>query len=75
MSERKRIRLSKQVEVTIPMLPNFIKMGTELMPLYAFEDSELRAIGEAWTEGLIEQSKKQATLHRNLARDGQERSL
>lgn len=52
-------------KIRIPRLPNFLTVHVgdreETFPVNAFTDEELRAIGEKWTEHLLEHAKKQGT--------------
>lgn len=53
--------ISVQVKFRLPTLPNFIVLaGNEHLsiPIHHASDAELRAIGEAWTEALIERAKR-----------------
>jgi hypothetical protein len=45
--------MEKSLTVTVPQTPNFIKVGTVMLPLTDFSDTELQQIGKMWTEEVI----------------------
>lgn len=49
--------MKTEVEVKIPMIPNFILVGNESISIAHFTDKQLREIGKEWTEKLIEHAK------------------
>ena len=55
--------MKKQVEVQVPLTPNFIKVGGVPYPIRDFEEHELAHIGELWTKALIEKARKRRVLH------------
>ena len=60
--------LQKKFTVTIPSVPNFIKVGEQSLSIADFSEAELRAIGRAWTEDLLKAGKKKrATRPRGLS--------
>lgn len=60
MRTRRTIRL-RGLEVCVPAPPNFIQdpRGAHLWPVRAFSERDLRAIGKAFTEALIERAAEQ----------------
>ena len=51
-------KLMTLVEIKIPMTPNFIATENgDHIPVTDFSEAELRSIGEAWTEALIEKRR------------------
>lgn len=48
--------MSVQVKrvVSLPTLPNFVKVGTESVNVSELSDRELRRIGKLWTEALVQ---------------------
>lgn len=53
--------MNKPLKVEIPRPPNFIKVGTEYMPLTFFSDLELKAIARQFGKSLIARKKQQVT--------------
>jgi hypothetical protein len=53
------LKFSKDINVNVPGVPNYIIVDTRPVPVSSFSESELRAIGKAWIENLIERSKEQ----------------
>ena len=49
----------RQSRVTVPMVPNFIKLDEQYRLLSQFTPAQLKAIGEAWTQRLIERAGEQ----------------
>ncbi len=47
-----------EIEVTIPMVPNFIKVGSENRDIKDFTDDQLRAIAKEWTDNLLSNAAK-----------------
>ena len=47
-------------EVTIPSVPNFIKVGNESYGIEEFSNVELREIGKEWTQKLVERAEERA---------------
>jgi hypothetical protein len=47
------VLLNRETEIRLPMTPNFING----VPIASFTDLELRRIGEAWTDHLIERAR------------------
>lgn len=48
----------KSVGVKVPRVPNFIAVGSEYIAIANFTDNELRVIGKAWTNQLVELAKQ-----------------
>lgn len=60
--------LEKKFTITIPSVPNFIKVGEQSLSIADFSEAELRAIGRAWTEDLLKAGKKKrATRPRGIS--------
>ncbi len=54
----KSIRKTIEVEIEIPMVPNFLRYGDrKLLPLSAFSEEELRDVAAAWTKELLSKAK------------------
>jgi hypothetical protein len=51
------IKLERTVDIEIPRVPNFIKVGGESRSVSTFTDKELESIGRGWTERLIDRAK------------------
>lgn len=48
-----------EVNIEIPMTPNFIRYGERKnLPIADFTEKELREIGKQWTENLVKAAKK-----------------
>ena len=60
MTEFKRT-VSAELEIEVPMVPDFLKIiGTDAtFPISEFSEETLRKIGESWTERLIERAEEQ----------------
>lgn len=58
---RPTIVLRNQVKVRLPLVPNFliVEGSDHSIPVRAFSDRDLRALGKAWTEALLERARKQ----------------
>lgn len=50
--------LKKEVPISIPSLPSFIKVGKEQVSISELKDNELEAIGAEWTKELILSAKR-----------------
>jgi hypothetical protein len=50
----KSITVKRDVEVEIPMLPNFLMQGK--MPISEFSKDELSRIADAWKQNLLEKA-------------------
>lgn len=50
-------KLFKNIPVTIPSVPNFIKVGEHMYPVKDFTEEELIEIAEMWKKELIAKSK------------------
>ena len=49
-----------KAEIEIPRVPNFLRTTSgQLMPLSAFEEAGLRAMGAEWIENLVRRAKEQ----------------
>ena len=46
-----------QIDVEIPSIPSFIKVGNDSRSIKDFSEEELRQIGIEWTDKLVERSK------------------
>ncbi len=69
---RKATRVRVKAEVRLPAVPNFLLMagGGEPLCLCDVPERELRRIGRAWVEALVERSREQAS-GVGLRRDGE----
>lgn len=54
--------ITKEMQVEIPAIPNFIQVGDQWMPISNFTDTELTEIGKEW---LIKLIKKANTNRKN----------
>lgn len=45
--------MKKEVEVTTPMAPSFIRVGKEFIGIELFTDKELKEIAKEWTINLL----------------------
>lgn len=52
------MKLEKILTVTVPMTPNFLKVGESYVPVQNFTNNELKAIGKEWTAKLISKANK-----------------
>ena len=59
-----------EVEVKIPMVPNYITAGTQQLDVKDFSDEQLREIGKLWTERLVEHAAKRRAVPLPVARGG-----
>lgn len=50
--------IEKKMSVVVPMVPNFIKVGNDMISVARFTESELREIGQEWTEKLIKHAQR-----------------
>lgn len=50
--------ITKKLNITIPMTPNFIAVGKQSFPVCEFSDEELMAIGKQWTDELLEKARR-----------------
>lgn len=48
--------INRNVEVELPLLPNFIRSGKEAHPIKSFSKKELQEIGKKWTYALLEKA-------------------
>lgn len=54
-----KIKKILEIEIEIPMVPNFIRYGErKTLPVSHFSDEELKEIGIAWTAELIKKAKQ-----------------
>lgn len=53
------IKLDRQSRVSVPLVPNFIKLDGNFQALSTFTEAQLRAIGEAWIERLVARAEEQ----------------
>lgn len=51
-------KITKEIDVKIPRVPNFIFVGSEAIAVKLFTEDELRAIGEQWTKELVKKAAK-----------------
>lgn len=49
--------MKKHIEVVVPSVPNFLKVGTQTVSVAEFSNNELRQIGREWTEKLIKRAQ------------------
>ena len=52
--------MKKELTVHLPIVPNFIKVGTEDVPVADFTEAELKEIGKEWTVKLLEKAKNRS---------------
>lgn len=52
--------LTVQAAVKIPKVPNFLLYDGGKLPLDAVSEDELRKVGEAWTERLLDRRREMA---------------
>jgi hypothetical protein len=50
-------KITKAKQVQIPLTPNFIRVGGEMLPISEFTADELDAIGREWTKKLIQRAR------------------
>ncbi len=50
-------KITKEVEVYAPTMPNFIKVGNDAVPVEDFTKKELLKIGKEWLEKLVARGK------------------
>ena len=58
---KQKVRLTKNVSVNLPSVPNFIIHSAEreeVVPIRLFRNMELRKIGKAWTDALIKKARR-----------------
>ncbi len=48
-----------KADIEVPRPPNFFIMSVGVLPVSAVSDDDLREIGAAWTEALIERAAEQ----------------
>lgn len=71
---KKTIQVGINIRAKMPTLPNFIRVQVgdgeqeQTLPVMAFSESELRRIGEQWTEALVEHRQKQIKLKQAVNR-------
>ena len=58
MSEKKRKGPEITVQVELPMIPNFIRVGALTLPVGQVKRSVLRKIGAAWTAELVKRGRR-----------------
>lgn len=52
------MKKSLEVEIEIPVTPNFIRYGQRKnLPIHEFTEEELREIGAQWTENLVKAAR------------------
>lgn len=49
------------LDIDIPMVPNFITVRGVKLPVSDFEEETLREVGKEWTENLIKRAKEQGS--------------
>lgn len=49
--------MEKKMEVSIPMIPRYIKVGGQGIGIDKFSDEELQEIGKEWTKKLIKEAR------------------
>ncbi len=45
--------MKKEIEISLPSIPNFLKVGEVVLDISDFSDDELQQIGKEWTEKMI----------------------
>lgn len=50
----KEIKIKKNSLAIVPMTPNFILVDGHATPIAMFTDNQLKQIGRAWTDKIIE---------------------
>lgn len=48
------MKMSIDLEIRLPMTPNFLLTDGRSIPIDEFTDEQLKAIGEAWVKRLLE---------------------
>lgn len=51
------MKITKEAEVRIPLVPNFIFVGEDNVPIKEFTEEQLRELGQEWVEELVKRSK------------------
>lgn len=56
------MKVKTEIDIQIPSIPNYILFNDgakqNTLPISAFSEEELRAIGAQWTEELVKKSKR-----------------
>lgn len=52
------MKVEIEVEVSIPVIPNFIQVGTESRDVKHFTDEQLLMIAGEWTDALLKHAEK-----------------
>jgi hypothetical protein len=50
--------ITVKADVEVPLVPNFLNYNGGTIRIADIAESDLRKIGEAWTEALIEKARK-----------------
>lgn len=55
------MKFTQEIEIDVPQVPNFLRVhGTDRStPVGSLTDSQLKQIGEEWTQRLIERAQEQ----------------
>lgn len=56
--------MDKTLEVTVPLVPNFIKVGSTMLCISEFTDKELEQLSKLWLEALLQ--RKYTIVHNKL---------
>lgn len=51
-------KIFKTIEIEVPTIPNYIRVGKQMIEVANFTEDEIKAIGKAWTEKLLEKQKR-----------------
>lgn len=55
---KKKIKTKSYAEIELPSLPNFIKVDGHMTPVGKISDSNLKKLGQLWTQELIALARK-----------------
>ncbi|MFA5394952.1 MAG: hypothetical protein WC346_02925 [Methanogenium sp.] len=63
MSNNEAIEVNTSLEVFLPIIPNYLRIGVpdnndRAFPIESFSEADLQKIGEAWTAALIQKARK-----------------
>lgn len=53
----KAIEAGAQILISLPLTPNFLRSNFGTLPIAFFTDEQLREVGRAWTEALVEKAR------------------
>lgn len=54
---RTTIKLTTDVDIEVPSLPNFIKVNGQPTPIQAIKEETLRELGNIWVKHLLHKAK------------------